>query len=179
MPDLLQPLSPQNAASLTKIEPSYLGGAALYPCEAVLHDGSTWPRVYVVDAEQFAYIGDWPWKSNGMRWLPVENIASLRECPGRLPASFATQVRRAGESGMGYFAFSLGLRDGRKIPYVTGWTVDFLQWPEGVLPSDVVSVHLHDRGDAASAFKNLDCVWSPYLGADPRNDGIVSIEVPA
>ena len=112
MPDLLQPLSPQNAASLAMIEPSYLGGAALYPCEVVLHDGGTWPRVYVVEAEQFACIGDWQWKSNGTGgWLPVENIASLRECPGRLPASFATQLHREGETGMGYFAFSLGLRD--------------------------------------------------------------------
>ena len=62
---------------------------------------------------------------------------------------------------------------------MTGWTVDFLQWPEGVLPTDVVDVRLHDRAQAVNGLKNLECVWSPFLGADWQKDGIVSIDVPA
>jgi hypothetical protein len=62
-----------------------------------------------------------------------------------LPARFANILYEAGESGMGYCAFSVELRDHRRLYFVTGNAVDFLNWPEGVLPDDVIGVTPHDR----------------------------------
>lgn len=61
----------------------------------------------------------------------------------RLPARFANKIYDAHESGMGYFIFTLVMKDGRRLPFLTGNAVDFPNWPAGVSPADVVGVEPH------------------------------------
>lgn len=172
IPDEVKALSPEAAAALRAIEPTItVMGHRLYPCEIVADDGSVHPRVYVMEAE--AYIrewGVWPWKDRGKGWLPPQRVRSIRSSPERLPPRFANELMKAGESGMGYCAFAVKLRDGRVLHYVTGNAVDFPRWPEGVRPEDVDSVRAHarlaehrDRGptEEESCADYLWCVYRP------------------
>jgi len=80
-----------------------------------------------------------------MVWIPAERICRVRSSPDRLPARLANELYAAGESGMGYHAFSVQLRDGRRLHFVSGNAVDFPAWPEGVTGADAVTVKRHDR----------------------------------
>lgn len=138
-----------------------------------MDDGTAESRVYVV--EPLGYIrewGVWPWQDTGKRWIPAERIRSIRSSPLRLPPHFANALSSAGESGMGYCAFSVDLRDGRRLFFVTGNAVDFPCWPYGVKPIDVVAVHPHDRHpDHRHLSPRIDelgaqYTWSPFRSID-------------
>ena len=170
IPDQVKPLDAAVARMLSDVEPTVSGyGLRLYPCEVVTDDGATYSRVYVVEAR--AYIrewGVWPWDDRGKSWIPAEQIRSLGSSPLRLPVKFAQLVLDAGESGMGYCAFSVTLRDRRRLYFVTGNAVDFPNWPPDVRPDDVVAVKPHDRYPAhrdrppLSCESDADYAWSPF-----------------
>jgi hypothetical protein len=57
-----------------------------------------------------------------------------------VPAKYANEVYKAGESGMGYCIFTVVFSDGSKQAYVSGNAVDFIEYPEGKGPSNVVGI---------------------------------------
>ena len=144
-------------------------GLRLYPCEVVTDEGEMHSRVYLVEAT--AYIrewGVWPWADPGKRWMPAERIRAVRSSPARLPARFANTLLAAGESGMGYHAFAVDLRDGRRLYFISGNAVDFLCWPEGLGPDDVVAVHPGQRLPEGEYRQpqpgncNAEYAWAPF-----------------
>ena len=156
---------------LLSVEPSGDStGLCQYPCEVITDDGVCHRRVYLVEASLYIRTwGIWPWLDSGKAWLPAERITFLRSSPDRLAPKFANVILAAGESGMGYCAFSVGLRDGSKRHFVTGNAVDFPNWPADVTPSDVVAVSVHDR-DRDHQFRrpythelSAEYLWSPFL----------------
>jgi hypothetical protein len=85
----------------------------------------------------------------------------------RLPADLANKLYARGESGMGYMVFTIVLRDGRRLPRVTGNLVDFPALPDGVTTSDIADVvpegsdafkDRHPRADEGAA----PSVWCLY-----------------
>ena len=66
-----------------------------------------------------------------------------RKSPHRLPPAIADRLYVEGESGMGYTIFTLIMRDGSRLPRVTGNWVDFPALPNGVTTADVVDVLPH------------------------------------
>lgn len=110
------------------------------PCQVVLTSGEVLPRVYV--SEESAYLHRWG-EDSGRAMIALADVASIIESPQRLPARLADEIYAAGESGMGYAIFTVLLRDGRSIPFLTGDAVDFPDWPDDVDPRDAVAVEPH------------------------------------
>jgi len=169
-PEHIIPLNADLARMMQSVEPSVSeGGSTLYPCEVTTVDGSIYSRVYISEAAAYKRDwGVWPWEDRGKGWIPLERIASLRSSPVRMPAKFANELNAAGESGMGYCAFSVKLRNGDKLHFVTGNAVDFPEWPDGVSPDDVVAVTPHDRGTGKSGTQLLGAkyFWSLFRNGD-------------
>lgn len=137
--------SPAQLAQLMRV-PAVTDGEMEYrPCLVVLDDGSRLPRVYVVEAQ--AYKRNWcvwPWDDPAKVWIPIERVKQIQDSPERLPPKYATVLYHAGESGMGYVVFTVVLRDGRRLPYITGNAVDFPCWPPGVSPAMITDVIPHE-----------------------------------
>jgi hypothetical protein len=170
VPEEVQSLRSDVAAMLQDVKPSISEfGLRLHPCEVTTDDGVVHPRVYVV--ESHSYIrewGVWPWMDRGKRWVRAESIRFLRSSPERLPAEFANALNRAGESGMGYCAFSVEFKNGQRLYFVTGNAIDFPNWPDGASPMDIVRVRPHDRcpehrGRLPLPHEmNAEYSWAPY-----------------
>jgi hypothetical protein len=140
-------LSPGVRYQLDKIEPSVeMYGTRLYPCSAQLHDGRMLECVYFVDIASFKRF--WGWERpeevpGGKLSISPDQVASVQESRLRLPARFANQIYRAGESGMGYFNFCLVFSWWYRRDYVVGSFVDFLEYPFWFGPADVRRVILY------------------------------------
>jgi hypothetical protein len=85
-------LPPQLKSQLDLVTPSMLGNLKFYPCLVRLNNGTEVDRVYFVSQAQCT--------SPGTDEIRVEDVASLRESPSRLPTRFAKELYEAGESGM-------------------------------------------------------------------------------
>ena len=133
-------------AQLEKIEPSNIDGAQLRPCRVILKDGSALDRVYVVDSETYRKLsGSGPGECGKRNeFVSITQIARIEDSPQRVPSGLATKMYRAGESGMGYYVFTLVLRDGRRLPYVTSGLADFVNFPLGVSSSMVKDLLPHE-----------------------------------
>jgi hypothetical protein len=135
------PLSPDLARQLSAVPVS---GGIYYPCSVVLNDGTVKDRVYVVEAGPwFRDWGVWPEDDRGKRSVDIRTVTSINDSLSRLPARFADELYRAGESGMGYTIFTVRFRDGSSIVVATGNAVDFIDYPEGQSPETVVGVLPH------------------------------------
>jgi hypothetical protein len=133
-------LSANLVAQLELVPKSHDRSLEYAPCLVRLRSGEVLPRVYIVEASAFSALwGDDP-KRN---FLDVAEIASIEDSPFRLPRDLADVVYEAGESGMGYCIFTVQLRDGRTLPFVTGNAADFTDWPPDVDPRDAVAVEPH------------------------------------
>jgi hypothetical protein len=133
------------------IVPSISQSLEYRPCSATLESGEVVPCVYVMDAQ--AYIstwGVWPEDDPGKQYIRVEDVVSIAESPFRLPAAFANALYRAGESGMGYCAFTVVFSDGAEVPYVSGNALDFISLPDGRTMADIVRVLPHKGRDQPS-----------------------------
>ena len=73
---------------------------------------------------------------------------ALAESPRRLPARFANKLYASGESGMGYKIFTVVFADGYHQSYSSGNAVDFIRYPEGLGPTDLVEVLPHEGRNA-------------------------------
>lgn len=114
--------------------------------------------------------GVYPGADSGKSEVLVSDVVSIVESPSRLPASFATELYNGGESGMGYIVFTVVFK--RTIPflrqrktYLTGNAVDFIAYPFGKRPKDVVSVLPHVGRRSAALVKSVQpkyywCLYS-------------------
>ena len=59
---------------------------------------------------------------------------------------------------MGYCVFMLIFADGEHRTYVTGNAVDFVPFPAGKTPHDIIDVRPH-KGDRRAAVPGLDDSW--------------------
>jgi hypothetical protein len=149
--------------ALNGIEPSWDGDLAYFPCRVVLKDGRVGDNVYIV-AEQ-PYIRMWgiyPEDDRGKSSIRIEDLIEVNESPIRLPAKFANQLYKAGESGMGYTIFTLVFSDGLTQACGTGNAIDFIRYPANKGPDDVVAVLPHEGRRDDSLVSMPDYTWCIY-----------------
>jgi hypothetical protein len=135
--------------ALTRIVPSRNGELTYYPCRVTLKTGENLDTVYIEPEKP--YLSAWgvfPENDKAKKWVRIEDVAEVADSPVRLPASFADEIYRQGESGMGYTIFTVVFADGSRQPCVTGNAVDFIRYPAGKGPTDVIDVHPHEGRDA-------------------------------
>ena len=104
------PISNRLHKQLHAIEPSRDRWMEYKPCAVVRKDGE---RVYVADYAP--YIRMWgvtPEEDQGKKCVAIQDVVKIEESPFRLPARFANQIYKAGESGMGYCIFTVQFDDG-------------------------------------------------------------------
>ena len=130
-------LTPELAAQLERIPTSGNRYFRYAPCRVKLKSGGSQPRVYL--AEEGSYLRQWG-DDPSRPMLDLADVAAVEESPDRLPVHLAGEVYEAGESGMGYVIFTVRMRDGLAIPFLTGNAVDFLDWPPDMDPRDAVAV---------------------------------------
>jgi hypothetical protein len=149
--------------ALSVIEPSKDGELIYFPCQATLRNGKAMDTVYIVPERP--YIKKWgvyPEDDRGKSWVRIEDVAEVRDSPTRLPARFANELYRHGESGMGYTiftVFTVVFADGEKQDCVTGNAVDFIRYPHGKGPADVVAVIPHEGRRDDSLVKAPQWYW--------------------
>lgn len=166
------PLSSDLRAQLETIAPSHSQNLDYRPCQVTLKSGHVIPCVYVVDAQ--AYIsswGVWPEDNAGKQYIRVEDIASIGDSPFRLPAVFANELYRAGESGMGYCVFTVIFSDGATSAYVSGNALDFLPLPTGKTMSDIVRVLPH-KGRDQNPSQGLKYHWCLFGSGEGRSASV-------
>jgi hypothetical protein len=146
---------------LEVIEPSEMAPRVLlHPCSARLHDGTVSDCVYFITAGAAERLFGTEGVSERPRISP-EQVVSVAESPARLPASFANQIYRAGETHYSCYIFTLVFSRWRRRKYLVVGPVDFLFFPRGRGPSDVKDVVLHSGSNRPSdvpAYKW--CVYS-------------------
>lgn len=133
-----------------------------YPCRVILRDGRILDTVYIVP--EMPYLNTWgvyPENDRAKLSLSLEDVLRVENSPTRLPAQFANEVYKEGESGMGYNIFTVVFSDGERQAYGTGGAVDFIQYPDGKGPKDVVAVLPHEGRNAAPV-RSPDWYWCLY-----------------
>jgi hypothetical protein len=135
------PLSSELREQLVLIEPSRHGSLQYRPCKVTLDDGGEQDFVLFARAgDYFALWGVWPVNDSEKQSVAVEQVVSVEESSYRLPSALANALYELGESGVGYFVFTVVLQDGRHLPFVTGNAIDFPALPSGVTTNDIVDV---------------------------------------
>lgn len=130
--------------ALQEITPSDGGSITYYPCKVTLKDARIFHAVYIEPEKPYFRVwGVYPEDDKGKQSLRIEEVELVEESQKRLPPQFANEVYRSGESGMGYTIFTVVFSDGLRQAYVTGNAVDFITYPEGKGPQNVVSVEPH------------------------------------
>ena len=130
----VEPLSSILREQLRAIDPiTRNAGGVRYPCALRLIDGTFLERVFLV-----------PFSSSKQptvdsNWVPIREIAAILPSPSRLPAGFASQILASGESGPGYFVFTLVFSWWRRRQYLTSM-IDFVKYPPLTGPSSVKAV---------------------------------------
>jgi len=134
---------------LSAITPSTDADLTYWPCAARMKDGTVLICVYVVpEGPYIRHWGVYPQQDRGKSYISLSDVGAFAESPGRLPARFADKLYKSGESGMGYTIFTVVFADGSRQAYVTGGAVDFIRYPEGKGPTDVIDVLPHEGRNA-------------------------------
>jgi hypothetical protein len=151
---------------LSRIEPSHDGELVYYPIRAILNSGEVLDTVYIVPEKPYLkYWGVYPEADRGKRWIRIEDVAEVADSTIRLPAKFAEEIYRNGESCMGYTIFTVVFADGLRQACVTGNAVDFISYPPGKSPKDVVKVLPHEGRRDGSLVKAPEWYWCLYSEA--------------
>ena len=133
--------------ALASIVPSGEHELPSYPCRVKLKSGDVLDRVLIVPEKEYLhYWGVYPEDDKAKRSIRIEDILQLEESPTRLPARFADEIYRAGESGMGGTDFIVVFTDGSRQAYSAGGVVDFISYPTGKGPVDVAGVLPREGG---------------------------------
>lgn len=164
-----QPLPKRIQDELRQIASSqYSDELMLYPCRAVLKNGETLNAVYIVPENPYMkYVGIYPEADKAKKSIRIEEIAHVENSPWRLPARFANEIYLLGESGMGYTIFTVAFSDGLRQAYVNGNMVDFIAYPAGKGPSDVVEVLPHECRNS-SKIVGPEYYWCLYSEGAPQ-----------
>lgn len=151
-------ISPALYDELIQVEPSLDRYFEYRPCQVQMGDGRIIDKVYLAEAVTFML----SWGYDPKRaTISILDVAHMGESPSRLPIGLANILYEKGETSMGGTTFTIVLRDGKKAHGTTGNAVDFLNYPPGVQPSDVVDV-LHGRSEGDDTFTLADYIWCPY-----------------
>jgi hypothetical protein len=152
---------------LQMIEPS--GGAELwyFPCRVTLGNGTILDTVYIEPEKPYLHFwGVYPEDDKGKRSIRIEDVLRVEDSPTRLPARFANEIYKRGESGMGYTIFTVVFSDGKRQACVTGGAVDFIRFPDGKGPKDVIAVEPH-VGRSVDMVTGPDWYWCLYSEGAP------------
>ena len=150
-------------AQLDAVEPSIDGGLAYRPCQVTLRDGSVRDHVYVQEAQSwFSIWGVDPEDDEFKTLVPIDSVVAIESSPTRLPVRIANALYEAGESAMGGSYFALTLQDGRVVFCESGNAIDFVDWPVGASPDDVVSVTPHAGRERPDRIGTPDYAWCLY-----------------
>lgn len=156
-------LSPELRQQLERVKPSSDGVAAYHPCRVRLASGELRDFVYVVDADVYIRAwGLWPEDDDAKTAVALADVVAVEESLHRLPVDLANKLYEWGESGMGYTLFTVVLRDGRRLPRVTGNAVDFPALPEGVTTHDIIDVLREGREVFTDRAPQPDEGTAPY-----------------
>ena len=138
-------ITPELLTELEQVVPSIDTFMEYRPCKVVLKNGEVHDRAYVVEAEQYKKMwGVLPDQDPDKKYILIENVARIQECPFRLPPKFANKMYQSGESGMGYCIYILVLKDGSRLPFLTGNAVDFPNLEPGISMDSVVDLLPHE-----------------------------------
>jgi hypothetical protein len=149
--------------ALLEIEPSRDGKMAYFPCRAILADGRAVDTVYIVP--EMAYLRHWgiyPEDDKGKNCIWIEDVAEVEESAARLPARYANEVYSWDESGMGYNRFTVVFADGSRHSCISGNAVDFICYPKGKGPGDVIAIARQEEKKERSLVKGPRYYWCLY-----------------
>lgn len=148
--------------ALAKIEPSNdKSDLKYYPCRVTLKDGAVYDTVYIEpEVPYLRYWGVYPEDDKGKRSIRIEDVVKVEDSPTRLPARFANEIYAEGESRMGTHIFTVVFSDGSRQAFGTGGAVDFIRYPKGKGPGDVVAVLPHEGG--AELMRTPEWYWCLY-----------------
>lgn len=155
------PLPDSIRSALTLIEPTRDGDMTFVPCRATLKDGRVFDTVCIMAEKDYAWHSVVE-ENEGNGFLRMEDVAHIEPSPTRLPAQYANQLYREGESGMGYFLFTIVYNDGSREVYVTGGAVDFIPYPDGKSADDIAQVLRSEGRDALSVAHLPKRYWCFY-----------------
>jgi hypothetical protein len=157
------PLPASLREMLEKVEPSRDGELLYFPCKARLRDGSFVDTVYVEsEGTYIKYWGVYPEDDKGKLSVKIDDVVAIESSPTRMPPRFANEIYRNGESGMGYVVFTVLFADGEKQACVSGNAVDFIRYPAGKGPQDVVGVIPHEGRRDDSLVNGPGWYWCLY-----------------
>lgn len=160
--DGISTLSDDLQNQLSNIEPSKDGIMEYKPCRVTLKSGEVYDNVYISEIKVYLKVwGVLPSSDTAKKSILVNDILKIEESPNRLPPNFATKIYNAGESGMGYTIFTLKMKDGNRIPYMTGNAVDFITLTENYSISDIVDVLPHE-GRKQNPKSGAEYYWCLY-----------------
>jgi hypothetical protein len=129
------------------------------PCILTLLDGTVLDRVYVQNATDYINIwGVWPDEDRGKTAVDILQVTRIASSPTRLPPLIAEAIYLHGETRMGGTEFTLAFSDGNRQDYITGNAVDWVPYPEGKGPRDVVGVTY----GAIGGLEGLNYAWCLY-----------------
>lgn len=129
------------SGQLFQIRPSYRFGYNWFPCSVKLKNGEVIERVYLINAAEEK---EGCWLGEKKALYPLEDVVEIKESPYRLPHRIWKKLNKAGETAMGYLAFTLKFFDGSSFPYVSdGYFLDFFEMPEGKKEKDIIDVTPH------------------------------------
>ena len=136
------PLHPGLRERLARVSPVRTSAKlVVYPCEVRLLDGSTVDRVYLAEAKPwFEVWGIWPDEDRGKSSLDIRQVADLWDSPTRIPPHLAEKPYLGNNGGMGGSLFALVFRDGSRLTVRSGDAHDFVDYPSGYGPADVVDI---------------------------------------
>jgi hypothetical protein len=150
-------------AQLARIPAAGDYGLEYPPCDVRLKDGRRLSHVYVVPEDRYIQVwGVWPEDDEGKRSVQIEEVVEICESADRLPAKLAAKLYAAGESGMGYCIFTVVFDDGSRLPFVSGNAIDFIEYPQGKGPANVVDVIPHEGRNEPDLRKAPDYYWCLY-----------------
>jgi hypothetical protein len=142
------PLPDHIREALGQITPSKDGELEYFPCRVTLDSGQELNNVYIEPEDSYMKVWDvYPEEDGGKKSVRIEQVIRVDESPSRLPAQIANEIYRNGESGMGYTVFTIVFADGSRQACVTGNAVDFIDYPDGKGPADVLEVLPHEGRD--------------------------------
>jgi hypothetical protein len=145
---------------LSAIEPGVdFEGFMVVPCAARLSDGSIVDCVYALTAQESLRGGLLSrLEMSGPGRVNSDDVAAIVASPRRMPRKFASSLRAAGESGMGYWAFTALFSWWRRREYVQSF-LDFLEYPSGMSPASIKSVVPHKGARSPRSVSRLELHW--------------------
>lgn len=138
-----------------------------FPCKVWLKEGLALDTVYIEpDDIYFEHWGVYPEDDKYKKSISIDDVVIIEESPMRLPVRFANEVYEDGESGMGVYIFTLLFADGSTQAYRSGGAIDFVSYPAGKGPEDIVKVMSHEGREDPSARDCLQWYWCLYSGIE-------------